>query len=311
MGTVLLAALLISALGEPARTDDESDPSPRNVPPLLTAPFDLETAKAAQGEWAKHLGKSSPVEKNSIDMELVLIPAGRFRMGSPASEKDRDEDEDQVDVALTRQFYLGKTEVTQAQWRVVMGTAPWRGQKYVNVGGNYPVIDAREGDNYPATFVSWEDARAFCKTLSEKERAVYRLPTEAEWEYACRGGTTTQFSFGDEQNKLGEYAWWGGLSGKGIAKTELYPHEVGRKRANPFGLHDMHGNVWELCEDMYVDKRRGGIDPLVSSGGSHPVDRGGSWGNVATHCRSAVRNRGAPTNRTFSLGFRVARSDAK
>ena len=169
----------------------------------------------------------------------MLIPPGKFRMGSPPEEKDREKSEDQVDVTIAKSFYLGTTEVTQGQWRTVMVTTPWKGRKG----------DVREGKDYPATFVSWYDAQEFCKKLGEMENAAYRLPTEAEWEYACRGGTTTRFSFGEDERTLGDYAWWGSFIDDGNTKDEFYAHEVGRKKPNPFGLYDMHGNVFEWCED--------------------------------------------------------------
>ena len=290
MRSLLVAAVLISAVANSVRAADA--PSP------LTAPFDAMKAKAAQEAWAKHLDMSSPVDKNSIGTELVLIPPGKFTMGSPESEKDRNNAEDQAEVTLTKPFYLGKTEVTQAQWQAVMGTTPWKGKKYV-----------REGDNYSATYVNWDDAQAFCKKLSETEKAAYRLPTEAEWEYACRAGTTTQFSFEDDVSKLSDYAWWGGPDGN--VKDELYAHEVGRKKANPFGLHDMHGNVWEWCEDRYADKLAGGTDPWVTAGGSNRVYRGGSWGYGVAYCRSALRGRDQPHDRSDLGGFRLVRSFGK
>ncbi len=230
------------------------------------------------------------LEKNSIDMELIRIPAGRFRMGSPANV--------QVEVTLTNEFYLGKSEVTQAQWRAVMGTTPWKRKEHV-----------REGDNYPATFVSWDDARAFCTKLSELEGEVYRLPTEAEWEYSCRGGTITRFSFGDDESLLSDYGWWGELYGEGNARDDRYAHAVGRKEANPLGLCDMHGNVFEWCEDVYTDRLPGGTDPLVSAGGWYRVSRGGSWFRRAINCQSASRGDSqCGSHRSNDLGFRVARS---
>ena len=145
---------------------------------------------------------------NSIGMELIEIPAGKFTMGSPEDEKDHQEDfEAQVRVTLTKPFRLGKTEVTQGQWKSVMGTEPWDGQNFVQAD-----------KDCPATFVSWDDATEFCEKLTAIERKAgklkadeeYRLPTEAEWEYACRAGTTTAFSFGDDESQLGEYAWFDG-----------------------------------------------------------------------------------------------------
>jgi formylglycine-generating enzyme required for sulfatase activity len=298
MRSLILAVVFISAIMNSARADDWSTQSSKDAPSPLTAPFDAAQAKAAQEAWAKHFGKSSPMEKSSIGVELMLIPPGKFTMGSPRSEKDRSRDEDQVDVTLTKPFYLGKTEVTQMQWVRVMGTTPWLEDD-----------DAREGDNYPATGVSWNDAQAFCKRLSEKENRAYRLPTEAEWEYACRGGTTTRFSFGDDETKLAEYAWY---FENAWDIGERFAHEVGlKKNPNPFGLHDMHGNVYEWCQDVYVDKLPGGTDPVVAIGGARRVRRGGEWGSLAAFCRSAFRSGFRPTYRDYDLGFRVARSSEK
>jgi formylglycine-generating enzyme required for sulfatase activity len=302
MRSMLLAVLLTSAAAFSVHAEGESDKLPKDGPMPLTAPFDEAHAEAAQEAWAKSLGKSSPVEKNSIGMELVLIPAGKFTMGAPDSEKDKGlRNEAQVDVTLTKPFYLGKTEVTQGQWRAVMGTTPWTGQPLV-----------REGESYAATYVSWEDAQTFCRKLSELEKAAYRLPTEAEWEYACRAGTTTRFSFGDDESQLSDYAWWGALY-DGNTKGERYAHEVGLKRPNPFGLSDMHGNVWEWCEDVDVSKGKlpGGTDPLVSAGSATKVIRGGDWRHLAAGCRSGLRNGYRHDKGSYVLGFRAVRSSTQ
>ena len=224
---------------------------------------------------------------NSAGMTLLEIPAGKFQMGEEPSV---------VAVTLTRPFWLGKTEVTRGQWEQVMGTTPW--------GGSGDKSDA----DLPAVQVSWGDAMEFCRKLSElpAERQagrVYRLPTEAEWEYACRAGTTTAFSFGDDESKLGDFAWF--RSNSGIAV-----HKVGTKQPNPWGLHDMHGNVSEWCSDRYDGKLAGGADPVGPGGGSHRVYRGGSCLNYPVWCRSAFRLGFAPSNRDDSLGFRVARSQS-
>ncbi|WP_197454779.1 SUMF1/EgtB/PvdO family nonheme iron enzyme [Stieleria varia] len=230
---------------------------------------------------------------NSIGMRLNLIPAGTFLMGSPATEQDRQDDETQHRVTLTKDFYLGTTEVTQGQWESVMGTTPWKGQRYV-----------KEGSNVAATYVSWEDAVEFCKKLSAKEGKTYRLPTEAEWEYACRGGTTTAYGFGDDPTGLSEYGWF---DGNAWDVEQKFAHEVGLKRANAFGLYDMHGNVWEWCSDWKADYPAGSVtDPQGPSTGSLRGFRGGSWYDVAGYCRSADRNFISPGFRSYDLGFRVA-----
>jgi formylglycine-generating enzyme required for sulfatase activity len=233
---------------------------------------------------------------NSIGMKLKLIPAGEFPMGSPASEANRDDDEHQHRVRISKPFYLGVTEVTQGQWSSVMGTQPWSGQDYV-----------KEGADYAATYVSWEEAVEFCKRLSAKDGATYRLPTEAEWEYACRGGTTSVYHFGDDDSRLGDYAWY---EENAYDVDEKYAHRVGEKKANPFGLYDMHGNVWEWCSDWYgrdYYSASPGSDPTGPSEATHRVNRGGGWNNTARFCRSAYRFWYTPDFRYSFLGFRVAR----
>ena len=155
----------------------------------------------------------------------------------------------QVSVTISKGFYLGNNSVTQGEFKSVIGTSPWAGKVYVN-----------EGDDYPATYVDWNEAAEFCRKLTARESQgsrlpqgyVYALPTEAQREYACRAGTTTAYSFGDEPSDLGEYAWWGGLDGDGNCTTEKYAHDVGQKKPNPWGFYDMHGNVYEWCRDWYA-----------------------------------------------------------
>ena len=257
--------------------------SPRDLPSIPREPVN-------RGDM-----KSGEVVTNSIGMKLVSIPSGSFTMGSPANEAGRSNDETSIAVTISRPFYLGVTEVTQGQWTSVMGTTPWKGKGYV-----------QEGSNYPATYVSWDDAVAFCKKLSDKEGKNYRLPTEAEWEYACRGGSTTAYSFGSDANQLSEFGWWGGLIGDGNAKAEKYAHLVGQKRANGFGLYDMHGNVWEWCSDWYGNNLAGGRDPQGVNSGTYRVFRGGGWDGAAVDCRSAGRGWDAPDIRDGSVGFRVS-----
>ena len=249
-------------------------------PASLVAPFTDMEARAAQQAWAIALGKASPGERNSIGMELILIPPGKFMMS----------DSGQVQVTLTQPFYLSKTEVTQGQWQAVMHTTPWKGQS-----------NSQEDANCPATFVSWDDAQEFCKRLGERESVMYRLPTEAEWEYACRAGTTTIYHFGDSESELGNYGWY---QGNCLDVGESYAHPVGLKKSNPFGLYDMHGNVWEWCTDWYDAKLSGGRDPAGNSGGMHRVGRGGGWLLSSARCRSANRGMDPPASRDNKLGFR-------
>jgi formylglycine-generating enzyme required for sulfatase activity len=167
---------------------------------------------------------------NDIAMTFCWCPAGTITMGSPDSEADRVENERQFEVTLTRGFWMGKYEVTQVQYEQVMGTRP----------------SHLYGDQLPVDQVSWDDAAEFCRKLTEMERNAgrlsrgweYRLPTEAQWEYACRAGTTTAYCFGEDQEQLGDYAWY-------IENSSKHPHEVGGKKSQAWGLHDMHGNIWE------------------------------------------------------------------
>jgi len=224
-------------------------------------------------------------------------------MGSPTDEKNRRDDENRVLVTLTKGFWLGKHGVTQGEWHRLMHTTPWSGK-----------ADVKNGDDYPASYVSWEDAMEFCEKLTAEEHCAgrlplewqYNLPTEAQWEYSCRAGTETRFSFGDDESQLSEYAWWGGLFGEGNAKNEQYAHKAGQKTANAWGLRDMHGNTWDWCRDRYAKHLTGGADPLGSPEGSLRVGRGGCWGSGDTSCRSAIRGRYTPDDRFGYLGFRLA-----
>jgi len=228
----------------------------------------------------------------SIGMEFELIPAGEFEMGSPSTEAGRFRDEGPIHhVAIENAFYMGRYEVTQQQWRALMGYNP----SYFT------------GDDLPVEQVSWDEVQEFIRRLNEKMGTnTYRLPSEAEWEYACRAGTTTRYSFGDSDSELGEYAWYLDNSG---GKT----HPVGEKKPNPWGLYDMHGNVWEWVQDIRHANYNGA--PTDGSaweegsglGGIFRVNRGGSWRSTARRCRSANRSAGQ-SDRLISLGFRLARS---
>ena len=224
---------------------------------------------------------------SSINYKMVYISPGTFMMGSPSSEPKRDSDERQHKVTLTKGFYIGVTEITQNQWKAIMGNNPSR----------------FKGDNLPVESVSWNDCREFIRKLNSQEGGnKYRLPTEAEWEYACRVGTTTRFRIGYSDSRLGDYAWY---SSNSSSKT----HPVSRKKPNAWGLYDMHGNVWEWCEDWYGNYPSGHVtDPDGLSSGSSRVGRGGNWGSSAGGCRSADRSGVTPGHGYGFLGFRLART---
>jgi formylglycine-generating enzyme required for sulfatase activity len=236
----------------------------------------------------------SPVEiTNSIGMKLKLIPAGEFVMGDPDSGSVLSPPEEpQHEVRITQSFYLGVTEVTQEQYAKVMAKNP---SKF-------------KDDSNPVDTASWTEAVEFCKRLSAQEGKTYRLPTEAEWEYACRAGTTTAYSFGDDAASLGEYAWYD-------ENSDRRTHSVGEKKPNAWGLYDMHGNVSEWCQDMYAEYTSDAVtDPVGTYGLTNRVDRGGSWFDSARNCRSAYRNaitmgsRRGP--RLGMRGFRVAQGQS-
>ncbi|WP_321416957.1 formylglycine-generating enzyme family protein [uncultured Methanomethylovorans sp.] len=226
---------------------------------------------------------------NSIGMEFVLIPAGEFQMGSPSSEEDRDDDEGPVhEVTIENAYHLGKYEVTQAQW--------------VEIMGNNPLYF--DGDNKPVEQISWNEVQEFIKKLNAKEGTdKYRLPSEAEWEYACRAGTASSYSFGDDESKLEDYAWYCFNSGN-------ITHPVGQKKPNPWGLYDMHGNVWEWCQDRWHDTYKNApTDGSAWEDGnsSYRVSCGGSFFDTASGSRSAVRFSYDPSRYSALLGFRLLR----
>ncbi len=223
---------------------------------------------------------------NGLTLEMVGLPAGQFLMGSPDSDPDASDDEKPQHQVEVNSFAIGKYSVTQAQYEAVMGTNP----------SNF-----KNNPQNPVEMVSWEDAQAFCQKLSQITGKTYRLPTEAEWEYACRGGTTTRYYFGDDANQLGDYAWYGGNS-------QNTTHPVGQKKPNAWGLYDMSGNVWEWCEDNWHDNYENapsdGSAWLTNDNNSHIIIiRGGSWGDNPRACRSAYRN--GLDNRSHINGFRV------
>jgi formylglycine-generating enzyme required for sulfatase activity len=226
---------------------------------------------------------------NSIGLKLRRIAPGTFTMGQPYGEAD----ETPHQVTLTKPFSIGVYQVTNAQWKRVMGNVPSHWQD----------------DERPVEQVSWEDAGEFCTKLSalpaeQKAGRVYRLPTEAEWEYACRAGTTTQFSFGEDESWLGEHGWFDGNSDK-------QTHAVGQKMPNPWGLYDMHGNVLEWCSDWSDEySKASATDPPGPSAASARVARGGNCISSAGRCRSAFRYGLEPSCRIRYLGFRIVMSSA-
>ncbi len=232
---------------------------------------------------------------NSIGMQFAPIPAGSFLMGSPKDERQRSEDEVQHLVILSNPFLLGRTVVTESQWKQVMHTAPWR---------KFWRDDF--GDDYPAVYISWDDAADFCSRLTALEGCVYRLPTEAEWEYACRAGTGSAYCCGDEQAVLVDFAAFYGAPSWHADRTML---RAAQKQANAWGLYDMHGNVWEWCSDWYGVYETGEVvDPAGPVTGDLRVSRGGAFTLEAGRCRSAIRNAFRPAVRDHDVGFRVVKA---
>jgi formylglycine-generating enzyme required for sulfatase activity len=221
-----------------------------------------------------------------VKLDIVLIPAGSFTMG------DNDYFMPAHRVTITKPFYLGNHEVTQEQWEAVMGSNP----------------SHFKGPKNPVENVSWDDCQQFLVKLNAKsggKGSKFVLPTEAQWEYACRAGSTGKYCFGDDE-ALGEYAWY-------AANAELKTHPVGEKKPNTFGLHDMHGNVWEWCQDWYGEYGAEAVrDPIGPTKGSGRVYRGGGWILGGWVCQSACRygNGGVPGSRGNVLGLRVARVPA-
>ena len=232
---------------------------------------------------------------NSLGMEFVYIEPGSFMMGSPPDELGRDSKETLHKVIISKPFYMQITEVTQGQWRKVMG--------------NNPSHFRECGDNCPVEFVSWYDCQEFVRRLNRMEGGnKYRLPTEAEWEYACRAGSTTAFANGGITEtgcgydpNLDAMGWYCGNSDK-------KPHPAAQKKPNAFGLYDMHGNMWEWCEDWYATYPPGRVtDPTGPSSGSGRVIRGGGWHEDAVDCRSAIRVSLSEGSRAGTLSFRLVR----
>jgi len=326
------------ATGAPDGSRPAGMPAKRNQPAPADAPFDEGKAKRHQQAWADYLGV--PVEQDvelgdGVKLTMMLIPPGEFVMGCSAEEQARFLEEakatnnqsaidwipsegPQHRVRITRPFRLSRYEVTRSQFRLFTESTHYKTEAERDGKGGYGHLDGEwvqdprfvwrtgpgfaQTDEHPVVNVSWNDAMAFCQWLSNKENLECVLPTEAQWEYACRVGTTTAWYCGDSDTPLGEYAWTGGTS---RAKT----HSAGQLKPNGWGLYDVHGNVWEWCADWWTAgyyAQSSVDDPGGPPTGSKRVMRGGSWGHHAGICRSAHRGCITPDNRFHDLGFRVA-----
>ena len=275
-------------------------PAPVVTAPKVVVPAPPAAPKNEFGQGTQ-AGERKAIKSNGMELGFRWCPPGKFTMGSPPNEPGRSDDEQQVQVELTKGFWMQETVVTQSLWTSVMETKPWieHGDKdYYNVGPSYPAVD-----------VNHLDATAFCNELTKTERAAgrlplgakYALPTEAQWEYACRAGTKTAYSYGDDDGRLGQHAWF---DKNAWDIGEKYAHEVGKKKSNPWGVFDMHGNVWEWCQDLYEKQLPGGRDPVASSGSSR-VLRGGSWVYNAACASCSCRVFFGPAIRYSTIGFRV------
>ena len=221
---------------------------------------------------------------NGIKYNMVWVEGGTFRMGATSEQGSEISDEKPVHSVTLSGYYIGKTEVTQALWQAVMGSNP----SYF------------EGDDLPVEQVSWDDCQEFIRKLNSLTGQNFRLPTEAEWEFACRGGNNSRGYKYSGSNNLGSVAWYDGNSGN---KT----HPVGTKAPNELGIYDMSGNVWEWCADWYGDYSSGAqTNPTGPYGGSGRVGRGGSWDFNVRICRSSLRIHSDPTDRNINLGLRLA-----
>ncbi len=277
--------------GKVSETDEKIFNCIYNSPPLRSNPTDQKDPPSltmAPISVPKPTGENFT---NSIGMEFVEIPSGEFDIGSPLNERDRNLMEGPIHrVNIATAFYMGKHEVTQKQWYDIMGNNP----------------SHFKGDDLPVEMVSWNDIQEFIKKLNEKEGTdKYRLPSEAEWEYATRAGTTTMYSFGNNASELGDYGWYGGNS-------NYTTHLVGQKKPNPWGLYDVHGNVWEWVQDKICNYNEAPLDGSACTGMANDTrdlraERGGHWQREADRSRSAIRRFDPPDVRESVVGFRLAR----
>jgi len=234
---------------------------------------------------------------NNLNIEMVAVQGGTFMMGcTPEQGDDCFDNEKPAHQVTLSDFYIGKYEVTQAQWRAVMGTTVHQQRDKANPAS----FLAGEGDNYPMYYVSWDETQEFVRRLNASTGKNYRLPTEAEWEFAARGGISNSTCKYSGSNTVGDVAWYDGNSGDGT-------HPVGTKSSNALGIHDMSGNVWEWCSDWFGSySSNAQTNPQGPSSGSSRVNRGGSWNNLARHTRVSYSLNYAPIHRNISLGFRLA-----
>ncbi|MEM7558029.1 MAG: SUMF1/EgtB/PvdO family nonheme iron enzyme [Planctomycetota bacterium] len=255
---------------------------------------------AGCGESKKFSKPYAKQFKNSLEMNFVLISGGDFKMGSALATAEiakrfECKEEFMLDeqpphlVSLTQPYYIGVTEVTQGQWEAIMGTRPWADSE-----------SAGNGSNFPATYVTYEDVNEFCRRLSKKEGLAYRLPTEAEWEFAARGGTKSVFFFGDDPKELDAYGWH--------SENSSGAQQVAQLKPNAFGLYDTCGNVFEWCSDWHSENyysQSPKMDPTGPASGERKVKRGGSWFNTARFCRSAFRDDTVLMKSASDVGFRI------
>lgn len=268
------------------------------------------------GPQSPSLVGSRPGEERAVaGIRLCWCPPGRFVMGSPGGEIGRRSDEGQVNVTLTRGFWMAKFEVTQGEWQRISGGFPERP----------PTDQFGRGEDVPIYWVSYVAAEAFCKRATSLARTgqrlpeswAFRIPTEAQWEYACRAGTTTITAFGDRLGRKDANFGPGPLNGGEDGPSPGRSMRVGSYRPNDWNIHDTHGNVWEWCRDWYHSRLPGGLDPDLSSvpgvangDGSYPrVRRGGAWIEEGWACRSAARLRYEPARVSDHIGLRVALSE--
>ncbi|MCP4379560.1 MAG: formylglycine-generating enzyme family protein [bacterium] len=238
-----------------------------------------------------------------VTMQLVLIPPGKFLMGTVNPRVEEKNEGPQHEVTISKPFYMGVQEVTQAQWVTLMGTEPWT--KWADVPHVKTFVKSH-ADN-AASYISWNNASKFCRMLSKKTGRKVTLPTEAQWEYACRAGSKAAYCFGNNESEVGDYAWY---MGNTRDMGQEYAHAAGKKKPNAWGLHDMHGNVWEWCRDWYDSRfyaKANNVDPENTKEAVDEVRalRGGSWECPDDWCRAAIRNSASAGYASPSMGFRV------